>query len=164
MVEPNDLRQVEIFEGLTLEQLQRIARITHEEYHRQGEVIFRENAPGNSMYIVLDGEVEIQVDPRILGHELPQDTESVPITVIRRGQNFGEVALVDQGVRSASAICCSEQVQLLVVPRKAFLRICEQDPAMGYRVMFNIAADLANRIRTTDFMLRGRLLMAPPER
>jgi hypothetical protein len=43
------------------------------------------------------------------------------------------------------------------------LQICQRYPSIGYRVMFNMAADLAGRIRTTDFMLRGRLLLGPRE-
>jgi CRP/FNR family cyclic AMP-dependent transcriptional regulator len=164
MVEPGSLRQVEIFENLSPEQLQRIAAIAREERYRRGEVIFRENTLGDSMYVVLDGEVEIQVDPRILGEAVPQGTAPASITVVRRGQDFGEIALVDQGVRSASAICRSRTVQLLAIPREAFLRLCQEDPVMGYRVMFNIAADMASRMRTTDFILRGRLLLAPRAR
>jgi CRP/FNR family cyclic AMP-dependent transcriptional regulator len=160
MIEPGSLIHVEIFEGLSSEHLQRISAIGHEQTFAQGDIIFRENAHGDSMYIVLSGEVEIQVDPRILGDEADHGSGATTITTIRLGQSFGEVALVDQGVRSASAICNSEQVQLLVIPRDDFLRICREDPALGYSVMFNIAADLAARIRTTDFMLRGRLLLA----
>lgn len=163
MVELSTLTQVEIFDGLSVPQLQRLAEISYEVEYSQGAMIFRENMPGDSMYIVLDGEVEIQVDPRILGEDLSGGTKSVPITVIRRGQSFGEVALVDEGVRSASAVCVSERVRLLVFPRAAFLRVCKRYPSIGYRVMFNIAADLAGRIRTTDFMLRGRLLLGTRE-
>jgi CRP-like cAMP-binding protein len=163
MVEPATLTQVEIFEGLSVNQLQRLAAIGREvEYHR-GDVIFRENTPGDKMYIVLDGEVDIQVDPHILGDKLPQQARPTPITVIRRGQSFGEVSLVDSGVRSASAVCASERVLLLAFPRTDFLQLCQKNPAIGYCVMFNIASDLASRIRTTDFMLRGRLLLGPGE-
>lgn len=161
MVEPGSLTQVDIFDGLSARQLQRLARIGQVVQHQRGDVIFRENAPGDSMYIVLDGEVEIMIDPRILGAEVAADAVPSPITVIRRGQSFGEVALVDEGVRSASAICASERVTLLAFPREPFLRVCQKNPAIGFRIMFNIAADLAGRIRTTDFLLRGRLLMAP---
>lgn len=163
MVEPSTLTQVEILEGLTAKQLEHIAAISHEVEYNQGAMIFRENMPGDNMYIVLDGEVEIQVDPRILGADLPTDSKPEPITVIRRGQSFGEVALVDEGVRSASALCASERAHLLAIPREAFLQVCQKYPAIGYRVMFNVAADLAGRIRTTDFMLRGRLLVGPRE-
>lgn len=160
-IEAGNLTQVEVFEGLSREQVERIVAISRLEKCRRGAVIFPENAPGDSMYIVLDGEVEILVDPRILGEEVPPDTAPVPITVIRRGQSFGEVALVDAGVRSAAAVCRSPRAQLLVIGRDDFLHLCQEDTALGFRVMFNIAADLAGRIRTTDFMLRGRLLLAP---
>jgi CRP-like cAMP-binding protein len=163
MVELNTLKQVDIFEGLANRQLQRLAGISHEVEYGEGNMIFRENMPGESMYIVLDGEVEIQVDPRILGEDLSPATEPATITMIRRGQSFGEVALVDEGVRSASAVCASERVHLLVIARGDFLKVCKRYPSIGYRVMFNIAADLASRIRTTDFMLRGRLLLGQRE-
>lgn len=161
MVELSTLTGVDIFEGLSRAQLQRLAGISHEVVYDQGDMVFRENMPGDSMYIVLDGEIEIQVDPRILGEELPVDAEPARITMIRRGQSFGEVALVDEGVRSASAVCASEHVRLLMISREDFLRVCKRYPSIGYRVMFNIAADLSGRIRTTDFMLRGRLLLGP---
>ena len=159
MVEPGSLTQVDIFEGLSARQLQQLARIGQEVQYAHGDVIFRENTPGDSMYIVLDGEVDIVIDPRILGEEAAADSSPVQVTVIRRGQSFGEVALVDEGVRSASAVCASERVQLLAMPRDEFLLLCQKIPAIGFRVMFNIAADLSGRIRTTDFMLRGRLLL-----
>jgi CRP-like cAMP-binding protein len=163
MIEPVSLTQVEIFEGLSPEQLEGIAEVSHQQEFDQGDVIFRENTLGDRMYVVLGGEIEIQVDPRILGEQVPEGSEPVPIAVIRRGQVFGEVALVDQGVRSASAVCRRGPAQLLVIPREELLQLCQDDLGMGYRVMFNIAADLAGRIRTTDFLLRGRLLLAPRE-
>lgn len=163
MTESLRLTHVDIFQGLSEEQIQRIVEIGYEEIYRQGEVIFRENTPGDCMYIVLEGEVEIQIDPSILGEGDTAGAGPASVTVIRRGQNFGEVALVDQGVRSASAVCLSRQSHLLVIPRDDFLDLCREDLAMGFRVMFNIAADLASRIRTTDFLLRGRLLLAPAQ-
>ncbi len=44
------------------------------------------------------------------------------------------------------------------------MELCQEDTAMGYRVMLHIAADLAGRIRTIDWILRGRLLLAPRPR
>ena len=162
-IEVGSLTQVEVFEGLTREQMERIVAISRLEKCRRGVVIFPENAAGDSMYIVLDGEVDILVDPRILGEEVPPGTQATPITVIRRGQSFGEVAMVDAGVRSASAVCRSPRAQLLVIGRSDFLRLCQEDSTLGFRVMFNIAADLASRIRTTDFMLPGRPPLGPRE-
>jgi CRP-like cAMP-binding protein len=162
MVESLGLTHVDIFQGLAPEQVRRIVATAREEVYRAGEVIFRENTPGDCMYVVVDGAVEIQVDPTILGEDVDSSTP-ISLAIIRRGQTFGEVALVDEGVRSASAVCQSQQSHLLVIPRDSFLGLCRADLDMGFQVMFNIAAELSNRIRTTDFMLRGRLLLAPNE-
>jgi CRP-like cAMP-binding protein len=162
MVESLGLTHVDIFQGLAPEQVQRIVAVAREEVYRSEEIIFRENTPGDCMYVIVDGAVEIQVDPTILGEEI-EDSTPISLAIIRRGQTFGEVALVDEGVRSASALCHSQQAHLLVIPRGSFLALCHEDLDMGFRVMFNIAAELSNRIRTTDFMLRGRLLLAPTD-
>jgi len=67
------------------------------------------------------------------------------------------VALVDPGLRSASAQCMTK-TRLLTIEREAFDELCEQDSKLGYRVMKNIAADLCLKIRQTDMMVREQLL------
>jgi CRP-like cAMP-binding protein len=105
------------------------------------------------MYIVAEGEVEIQVRP--YGH-----TASAPrqtIATLRRGQNFGEVALLDQGRRTAAAQAVQPNTLLIVVPSDKITLMCENVPRLGYALMRNIAADLAMKIRSTDIEMQARL-------
>src|SRR5690606_24421883 len=108
--------------------------------------------------IILDGEVEIQVDPDTIGDSREDNYQPTTIAVLRRGQSFGEVAIVDPGVRSASARCGSENCKLLVINRDKFLDLLEDDFQMGYVVMRNFAADLALKIRQTNMMVRESLM------
>ena len=85
-------------------------------------------------------------------------TGPVTIATLRRGQNFGEVALVDQGLRSATARCAANNTQLLVIPRDKLIMLCDTYPQLGYRLMRNLAADLALKIRSTDMRIREELL------
>lgn len=152
------LQQADIFFGLSTEQLDRVASICQDRQVGAGEIIFRENSSSDELFIIARGEVEILVDPALVSDR--PDTPSRPTTIatLRRGQSFGEVALVDQGLRSATARSASHDTQLLVMPRSGLLALCDADPILGYRLMFNLAADLALKIRNTDLRVREQLL------
>jgi len=155
----NILREVDIFQDLSEGQVERIAQICEERVCQIGAVIFEENTASDELYIIADGRVDIQVDPSILG--IPSQAGPTTITTLRRGQVFGEVALVDQGLRSASARCAANNTKLLVINRDDLIALCDQDFQMGYVLMRNIAADLSFKIRSADLMIREQLLWRP---
>lgn len=152
------LSQADIFDELTHTQLELISSITDERHYQAGDMIFEENTPGDEMYIIASGEVAIQVDPAIIGDE--SDRGAHTIATLRRGQSFGEVSLVDQGLRSASARCTQQDTHLIVIPREKLNLLCDTYPQLGYRLMRNLAADLAMKIRHTDLQVREQLTWA----
>lgn len=161
----NILRQADVFYDLTEAQLEKIAAICSEVTPDEGEFIFEENSSGDELYVVANGVVEILVSPAIIQAALAgQIPGPMTIATIRRGQTFGEVALVDQGLRSASARCAAKKTLLLVIPREELLKLCDADPNLGYRLMRNIAAELAFKIRGTDLAIREQLLWGPRRR
>jgi CRP/FNR family cyclic AMP-dependent transcriptional regulator len=157
------LRQVDIFYDLSDAQLERVATICQPASHDAGELIFQENTVSDEMYVVVRGVVEIQVDPAILGLDNPLSPGPTTIATLYEGQVFGEVALVDRGVRSAAARCATSPTQLLVIQRDDLVRLCEEDYQLGYQIMRNIAAALAFKIRGADLTVREQLLWRPPK-
>ncbi|OGO15573.1 MAG: hypothetical protein A2Z14_14420 [Chloroflexi bacterium RBG_16_48_8] len=152
------LMQADIFYGIDRDDIERIAKICQERTYRDGETIFEENSSGDELYVIAEGEVEILVDPAMVSDQEDIRTEERIIARLRRGQSFGEIALVDQGIRSATARSASKNTHLLVIPREEILSLCEDDPLLGYRLMRNLAADLSMKLRGTDFHLRDQLL------
>jgi CRP-like cAMP-binding protein len=152
------LKQADIFYEMTQTQLELIAALCHERRCRAGDIIFEENAASDELYIIVQGEVDIQVDPSLVGTEEAKSLGMATIATLRRGQSFGEVALVDQGLRSATARCAANNTQLLVIPRDKLILLCDTYPQLGYRLMRNLAADLALKIRSTDMRIREELL------
>ncbi len=149
------LKQADIFDELTNTQLELVASICTERHYQAGDVIFEENLPGHEMYVIASGEVEIQVDPSLIGNE--SATGPHTIATLRRGQSFGEVSLVDEGLRSASARCSQQDTHLIVIPRDKLMLLCDTYPQLGYRLMRNLAADLAMKMRHTDLQVREQL-------
>lgn len=153
------LKQADIFYELTNSQLELVASICTEKRFQAGEIVFEENTPGTELYIIADGEVEIVVNPALIGKESASGMYT--IATLRRGQSFGEVSLVDEGVRSAGARCAKPDTHLLVIPRDKLMLLCDTYPNLGYRLMRNLAADLAMKIRHTDLQVREQLTWAP---
>ena len=158
----NVRKQTDIFYDLTSAQLEMIASICQERTVRAGEVPFQENTPGTEMYAIVRGEIEILLDPSLVGGATTRKG-SGPVTVasLREGQTFGEMALVDQGLRSASARGAADNTKLLIIPRQKLLTLCETYPELGYRIMRNMAADMAFKIRNRDLTIREQLLWRP---
>lgn len=156
------LKRADIFYDLTPAQYDMLAAICDEQRARLGDMIFEENTPGTEMYVIGRGSVEVLVDPSIVGGPMARKgTGPVTIATLREGQTFGEVALVDQGLRSASARCSEPETILLRIPRDKFVALCDAYPELGYRVMRNMAADLAFKIRGSDLAIREQLLWRP---
>ncbi len=154
----NTLKQADIFFELTPTQLELAASLCEERRLNTGDIVFEENTPSDELYIIAQGEVEIQVDPSLVADDTARPMGPVTIATLRRGQSFGEVALVDQGLRSATARCAQHNTQLLILPRDKLMSLCDTYPQLGYRLMRNLAADLALKIRTTDMRIREELL------
>ena len=155
----HQLQEADVFYGLDPDQLARIQAICTQVTLEQDTVIFEENSPGDELYIVIRGAVEVQVDPKTLG--LDTDAEPTTIATLRQGQVLGELVLVDQGLRSASARVTTSKAQLFVIRRDDLISLCEQDYKLGYLIMRNIAAEMAFKIRGTDLIVREQLLWRP---
>ena len=156
------LRQADIFYDLTLPKLEMVAVLCSEITYKAGEIIFEENSTGDELYVIASGQVDILVNPALVQSiHTKRPQRSLTIATIRRGQTFGEVALVDQGLRSASARCTSKKTRLLVISRDRLIKLCDSYPDLGYCLMRNIAADLAFKIRGTDLQIRETLLWRP---
>jgi CRP/FNR family transcriptional regulator, cyclic AMP receptor protein len=149
------LKQSDIFYQFTPTQLELVANLCQEKIFDEGDTIFEENSSSKELYIIVQGEVDIIVDPSVVG---TQTQDKMTIATLRRGQSFGEIALVDEGLRSATAQARKKNTRLLVLPREKILMLCETYPQLGYRMMYNLAADLAMKLRHTDLKVREKVL------
>ena len=156
----NFLKQGDIFYQFTPTQLELVANLCQEATFQENDLIFKENSSSKELYVIIQGEVDIFVDPSLVS-ATDSSVENQVIATLRRGQSFGEVALVDEGLRSASACATQPDTRLLIIPRDKLIMLCDTYPQLGYRLMYNLAADLAMKIRNTDLRIREQLLYKP---
>ena len=135
------LRRVELFDGLTDAQIDNVAEAFDEQPYKTEAIVFREGDVGDRLYVIRSGFVEVVVSGK-------QGAEN-PVTLVNlgSGQLFGEMALVDRGKRSATVRSVDNETMINSLSRSDFGRLCEEDTALGYIVMRNLAADLSFKLR-----------------
>ena len=148
----------DIFDSLTRTQLALVAAISEPITYQSGDIIIKENGRTDSMFIIVRGTVEILVNPGFVTKSTDDDDEMVLLTELRSGQVVGEIALVDQGIRTATARIGQEKSELLRIPRDKIINLCDTYPELGYKIMTNLAADLAFKMRNTDLAVRENML------
>ncbi len=146
------LRRVEVFGGLSDEELLQVATVCKPRRVGAGQVVFEEGADGDELMIILDGCVRVSLNTR-----LPQGTVAAStINMLYSGQSFGEMVLLGGATRSAT-VTCVDPCKLLVIRERDFAAVCERNPRIGYRVMRNMASDLAYKLRSSNLLLRGNI-------
>jgi CRP-like cAMP-binding protein len=105
--------------------------------HSEGDQIFAKGDPGNSMMAVLKGRVMISAPSA--------DGRQVVLTVMREGDVFGEIALLDGNERTADATAAAD-CELLVVPRRSLLALLERRPDL----CIDLLIVLCERLRRTN--------------
>ena len=92
----NYLKQSDIFYQFTPTQLGMVANLCQEVEFQVGEIIFKENSSSKELYVITQGEVEILINPSSGNAPDKGMQMGAAIARLRRGQSFGEVALVDE--------------------------------------------------------------------
>jgi CRP-like cAMP-binding protein len=96
-----------------------------------GEVVIRAGDPGDAFYVIVRGRAGVA------GKNLSR--------TLREGDYFGEMALIDNGPRSATVIAVDE-LRTIVIPKSAFLTLLVREPAFARRIM----SSLAKRVRALE--------------
>lgn len=136
------IRKVTLFSSLPEPALNEIVAALQPRDLAAGEILFRQGEPGDELVIVQSGQVGIFVP-------LPENPDQgQPIRLFQPGELLGEMAVIDQKPRSASARAEAPS-RILTLSGKAFRGAIEHSPSLAVGVM----AGLSDRIRyTTDFL------------
>jgi len=153
MVSTEALRTCELLEGLSEEELQKIAGVGHEERREGGCVIFAEGSEATTLYILQEGKVrlEYQICPQ------PDFCREIAIALDRRGQVFGWSALVRPRRLTATARCVGE-VTLMAIEGSDLNDIMEKNSHIGFVVMKNLAEVIASRLREAKRLVGERVM------
>lgn len=130
------LKNVVLFKDISMRDLSMVDSLLHQRRYIADEVIFDEGEEGQGLFVVLEGRVKITR----LGTDIGRSLEFGP------GSFFGEVALLDQSVRTAQARAVEDSL-IVVLFRAEFYSLLQTHSAIASRISFQLARVLAARLR-----------------
>ncbi|HWQ46147.1 MAG TPA: cyclic nucleotide-binding domain-containing protein [Longilinea sp.] len=139
----NFLRETSLFYNLTNAQLEMVDAMCEEMVFQKDQVIYEEGSRQNDFYLVFSGTIELTVTPQ--GSSKP-----VLVDRVEKGSLFGETALVEELPRATSARSIKD-THVLRIARNKFMLLCNTYADLGYRVMFNLAVCLAEKMKNPEF-------------
>ncbi len=140
------LKSLSLFSELNYSAVKELTYLSSERVFQGGETIFEENDPGNSLLVIISGEVRITQRANVSGEET--------LTVLKKGDFFGEMALLEDLPRSATALAHSDTF-MLEISRERFLHFLEKDPASGVKILVRLARSLSARLREADGKIKA---------
>jgi len=132
------LKRIPVFEGLNKRDLQQIEKILHQREYRSDERVFLQGDPGLGMYVIAEGDVKIVTEP-----------EQHCLTTLHVGDFFGELSLMDDAPRTATAVAKTPS-RLLCLFRSDLLDLIDRNPKLGVKVLIQLSRTLGERLKKTN--------------
>ena len=135
----DELRKIPLFADLSEEDLERLYQMAETVSIPAGQLVLREGDQGDSLFVVLTGELEVTKR---------QGSQDILLALYKPGQFFGEMALLEQAPRSASVRTLQES-RLLVISQAAFQTLLSCSPAAPLKILRTVTS----RLRSTESAL-----------
>ena len=141
MNKAEELQKSRLFEGLLPEEIEMLAEVTQQKKFGQGEVVFEQGDVGDSLYLLVEGSVDVL-------HKREDGAEHL-ITTLEAPEFFGEMSLIDKEYRSATIRAKAEAIMLCLTNENlhSFARVYKNGFTL---VVINIARVLSARLRETN--------------
>jgi CRP/FNR family cyclic AMP-dependent transcriptional regulator len=149
-IKPASLRRIKLLAGLSDELLEKLIPFLELSEISQAVEIARQGQPGDAMYFILTGEVRVRL--------LIAGKESV-LATLEAGEFFGEMALFDDGPRSADVIA-NRDTSVVKLTGDSLNQICAQVPELATPLLFALGKSLAARIRADNKRFRDSVNFA----
>lgn len=142
MISIDVLSQFGLFQGLPEALLKEIAASSKEVSFKKGEFVFHEGEKADSLHFLISGSVALRV-------KLTSRPESITVSFVSSPyQSFGWSGIVAPHHYTSSADC-DEDSTLMIIPAAPFMKLLEQNPESGFKVIQRIAEIIADRLRNS---------------
>ncbi len=141
------IRNIPLFHYLSYKELVRIVNVTQKRIVDAKEVLIREGEDGDELFIIMRGKFLVERS----GQEIAR---------LGPGRHFGEMALIDDGPRSATVRSLSAGT-MLTIRRSEFYELLRKDPTMAVKLLWNFIQTLSGRLREAPLPLSAAVPALP---
>ena len=136
-----ELSMIPIFDEVAGSDLQWIEKVAQVQKIPKGTPLFREGSPGDAMYFIMSGEVDI-IKESLEG-------KAVLLATLCKGAVLGEMSLVDSAPRSATAVA-KRDVKLILLKKHSFQILTDEHPGPACKILLKLLRTLSLRLRQAD--------------
>lgn len=140
------LKSIPFFSRLRRKQLEEVSHILHERIYEKDEFIFEMNQPGAALFLIQEGEVSIEAKV--------SETDFTQIATLKDHSFFGELALLDESPRSASARSVT-RTHAWALFRSDLVKLSETRPDIACEIYKILANMIGERLKTTNKLLKN---------
>lgn len=135
-----EMKKIPIFAEMTENEIYQILRLAFEKKYPKDSTLFVEGMSGEVLYIIKKGKVDICKKT---------DKGELVIASLGPGEFLGELSIIDEGKRSATARV-TEDSELIVITKKCFYDMIQGDPIITVKLLMHFLKINAQRLRNTD--------------
>jgi len=142
--DPNLLAEIKMFASLNEDDRQALAEVVDKLKVPAGHTLFHAGDPGDSLYVVESGQIELFIKDNV--------GQKIVLTIAETGDTFGELAMLDSGPRTATAVALFDS-ELIVLDRHDLILLFQRKPEAALHML----AALGGMTRKADELLRTRV-------
>jgi CRP-like cAMP-binding protein len=146
-----DFRRISLFSELTDREIDEVVSLFGRKLLAEGEALFLEGDIGDRFYIIEKGVISICIEIKGVGVE--------ELALLEDGNFFGEMALIDDAPRSASAVA-RKKSSLFYLDKKDFLGIMDRNLSIGNKMLRSMVLVFCDRLRESNDRLKDYYLMS----
>jgi CRP/FNR family transcriptional regulator, cyclic AMP receptor protein len=149
MLDAAFFKKIYLFQDLNEPELRQVLHRTEQRDFAAGEIILHEGDPGDSLFIMAAGEVQITKQlTLVLDEDTPKERVFIRLKA-EQGVFFGEMALLENETRSATVTALTD-CTVLELHQKDFLELIGSNSTMGVKLLLRLAQVLSRHLRKTN--------------
>lgn len=135
------LKNIPLFKDFKVTELMNVSMVAKIENYRQDQIIFKERSKGDALFVIRKGKCQVSKSDSF--------GEEHVLSILKTGEYFGEISLVDRAPRSATVIA-HEDCELLVIRRADFRNLINGNPELERKFYKSFSEVLCERLRITN--------------
>lgn len=152
MAKIKPLKECELFRSMEDKEIALLAKVVEEKNLSGNTPLFYENMNGEAMYILAAGSIQLS--------KMLSEGEVKTLATLGPGDYFGELALLENGPRSVTAIA-AEESSVLVLKRSGFETLLTEHPQVAIKVIIGLYKSLSTRLRQASPRIQKIILETP---
>ena len=131
------IRSLPLFHEFSAPELEAFSELVDCVSYKDGEIVVKQDEPGDSMFVIVEGTVKVV-------HR--SANQQVELAILNAGDFFGEIALVDEGPRSANVIAVGD-IRMLGISQATIRALAGVYPSASFKLLVAVGRVLVHRLR-----------------